>query len=405
MRRLGQALVLLLMAISAVGAGASIAIALYYHGLSTAVRKASLPATVDAVLPRPAGTLDASQITLVRGSGTPASGGVVLLRTVPDAETTALLSIPRSAILAGEPVGRLGTPGLVRGLRTTIGLGVSHVAIVDLSHVSPEAARGDQAQQRALGDVVAQALAPTRLTQLPATRATIAETVTDLTAADLLGLVWTRLDDRREVQCAVAEHQAIDSAAGRAAAAVFLGRGGSGRVAACSGRSIAPAVFVPPKAALAMVQRFGAWVFAAIAAAAMLMSLGTSRLFARMRFVAPAAPGPLPGAARPGLAPAPAPAISMFESVPKAPRVGDFTHAGAAVLAGAGVAVRRALRGGAARVHAWRSRAVALIGTERAPRSGYRSRLRRYVYLHQDALWVGLVAAVAVGILIRLLAA
>ena len=48
---------------------------------------------------------------------------------------------------------------------------------------------------------------------------------------------------------------------------------------------------------------------------------------------------------------------------------------------------------------------LVLIGTERAPLSGYRSRLRRYVYLHQDVLWVGLVAAVAAGILIRLLSA
>jgi hypothetical protein len=401
MRRLGQALVLVLMAISAVGAGASVAIALYYHGFSTDVRKASLPATVDAVLPAPAGTLDASQITLVRGSGTPASGGVVLLRTVPDAETTALLSIPRSAVLAGEPVSRLGTPGLVRGLRTTIGLGVSHVAIVDLSRVSRGAARG--AEQRALRDVVGQALAPTSFTQLPATRRAIADTATDLTAADLLGLVWTRLDDRREVQCAVAEHQAIDSAEGRTIAAAFLGRGGSERVAACRGRSIAPAAFIPPKAALVMVQRFGTWLFVVIAAAAMLMSVGTSRLFARIRFGAAAAPVSLPGAARPG--PAAVSAISLFEPAPKAPRVGDFTHTGAAALAGAGVAVRRALNGGAARVHTWRWRAVALIGTERAPLSGYRSRLRRYVYLHQDALWVGLVAAVAAAILIRLLSA
>jgi len=403
MRRLGQALVLVLMAISAVGAGASIAIALYYHGFSADVRTASLPATVDAVLPRPAGTLDASQITLVRGSGTPAAGGVVLLRTMPDAESTALLSIPRSAVLAGEPVSRLGTPGLVRGLRTTLGLGVSHVAIVDLSHVSPHAVRGDQAEQRALRDVVGQALAPASFTQLPATRTTIAETATDLTAADVLGLVWTRLDDRREVQCAVAEHQAIDSAQGRAIAAAFLGRGGSQRVAACSGRSVAPAAFVPPKAALVMVQRFGTWVFVVIAAAAMLMSLGTSGLFARIRFVAAAAPVSLPGAARPG--PAPAPAIGPFEAAHKVTGVGDFIHTGAAALAGAGVAVRRALDGGVARMHAWRFRAVALIGTERAPRSGYRSRLRRYVYLHQDALWVGLVAAVAAGILIRLLSA
>jgi hypothetical protein len=40
MRRLGQALVLLLMAICAVGAGASSVIALYYHRFSTEMRMA-----------------------------------------------------------------------------------------------------------------------------------------------------------------------------------------------------------------------------------------------------------------------------------------------------------------------------------------------------------------------------
>ena len=229
----------------------------------------------------------------------------------------------------------------------------------------------------------------------------MAETATDLTAADVLGLVWTRLDDRREVQCAFAERQTVDSAQGRAIAAAFLGRGGSARALACSGRSIAPAAFVPPKAALVMVQRFGTWVFVVVAAAAMLMAVGTFRLFARIRFGAATARESLPGAAGPG----PTPAISLFQSAPTAPSLGDVTHSMAAALDGAGGAVRRALTSGAARAHAWRFRAVELIGTEREARLGYRSRLRRYVYLHQDALWIGLVAVVATGILIRLLSA
>jgi len=114
MRRLGQALVLLLMATCAVGAGAFIVIALYYHRFSTdvGVAGASVPATVDAVLSPTAGTLDHAQVTLVRGSGQPGSGAVVLFRTVPTGGTTAFLSIPGSAVLAGEPVSRLDTPGL-----------------------------------------------------------------------------------------------------------------------------------------------------------------------------------------------------------------------------------------------------------------------------------------------------
>ena len=50
-----------------------------------------------------------------------------------------------------------------------------------------------------------------------------------------------------------------------------------------------------------------------------------------------------------------------------------------------------------------RRRAVALIPAGRSVRSAYGLRVRRYVYLHQDAMWIGLCAAVATGILIRLL--
>jgi hypothetical protein len=53
-------------------------------------------------------------------------------------------------------------------------------------------------------------------------------------------------------------------------------------------------------------------------------------------------------------------------------------------------------------VHGRRT-ALALIGGGPPVRPRYRSRVRRFVYLHQDAMWIGLCAAVATGILIRLL--
>src|SRR6476660_6714324 len=198
MRRLGQALVLLLLAIGAVGAGASIAVALYCHRFSTDVRTAvaALPATVEAALSPTSGTLDEPQVTLVRGSSTPGSGGVVLVRTAPGEKTTTFLSIPGSAVLAGEPVSRLGTPGLVRVLRTMTGIGISHVAIIDLSNVSSEYERGDHTEQQVLRAIADGALAPTSFTQLQAAGRVIAQAGTDLSAADVLGLAWTRLDDR-----------------------------------------------------------------------------------------------------------------------------------------------------------------------------------------------------------------
>jgi hypothetical protein len=39
-----------------------------------------------------------------------------------------------------------------------------------------------------------------------------------------------------------------------------------------------------------------------------------------------------------------------------------------------------------------RRRALALIPAGRPVRSAYGSRVRRYVYLHQDAMWIGLCA-------------
>jgi len=435
MRRLGQTLVLSLTATCAVGAGAFIAIAFYYHRFSTEVRmaKASVPATVDAVLSPTAGAFNQSQVTLVRGSGTPASGGVVLLRTVPEGETTTFLSIPRSAVIAGEPVGRLGTPGLVRELRTTLGIGVSHVAIINLPNVSPERERGDAAEQKVLHAIAGGALAPTTFTQLQAAGRTIAQTATDLTPADVLGLGWTRLDDRQVLQCAFAEHQTIDSVQGQAIAAAFRGREGGERVSACRSQGVAPATLVPPKAALVMVQKYGASVFVAIAAAAMLMSLGTAALFARIRLgAAVAARGPRVDPVGPG----PKLAVRLFRSAPAVPRHGHVNRPAAAALAGA---VRRTRASAAATVRVsmtalgrmrgtfaahgrlglqrvtairqlvfdrhvqGRRRAVALIPVGRPVRSGHRLRVRRYVYLHQDAMWIGLCAAVATGILIRLL--
>jgi len=436
MRRLGQILILLLTATCAVGAGGFTAIAFYYHRFSTEVRlaKASVPATVDAVLSPTAGPLNQPQVTLVRGSGTLASGGVVLFRTVPEGETTTFLSIPRSAVLAGEPVRRLGTPGLVHELRVTLGIGVSRVAIINLPNVSPESERRDQAEHQVLQAIAGGALAPTRFTQLQAAGRTIARTATDLTPADVLGLAWTRLDDRQVVQCAFAEHQTIDSVQGHAIAAAFRGRAGGERVSACRPHAVAPAALVPPKAALVMVQKYGTSVFVMIAAAAMLMSLGTAALFARIR-VGAAIAAPMPRVDP--VAPGPTLAVSLFRSASAAPRHGHVNQSAATAFSGAAGVVRRARAGAAATVHVsiaalgrgtfaahgrvglqrvtaisrlvsaryvqgWR-RAVALIPAGRSVRSAYGSRVRRFVYLHQDAMWIGLCAAVATGILIRLL--
>ena len=402
MRRLGRSFVLVLITISAVAAGAFSVIALSYHRFSADLRKAglSVPATVDAALSSTAGTLDGPQVILVRGSGRPASGAVVLVRTVPNGPGTAFLSIPGSALLAGQPITRLDTPGLIRRLRTAVGISVSHVEILTGRE------RRDRAERRVLRAMVDQALAPTSLTHLPETGRAIAGSTTDLTAADVLGLAWTRLDDRRVVQCSIVEHQAIDSAQGHATVAAFLAEAGDARLSACRATAVAGASFVPPRAVIAIVQDHGTWVFVALAAASMLMSMGAAGRFSRMR--ARARHGRRAGALR------------------WRDHARDLREVSQAIR-GAVVPARRALIVVAAKGHVSldalvrASETMAAVGRvghervsairERAPmgwgtlvRSAYRSRVRRFVYLHQDALWIGLFAAVATGILIRLLA-
>jgi hypothetical protein len=112
MRRLGQALVLLVMAICAAGAAGFVVLAVQYQRFSADIHRseAPLPATIRAVLPPSKGTLDQPQVTLVRGSGGLASGGLVLFRTVPDKGTAAFLSVPPSAILDGTRVSRQSIP-------------------------------------------------------------------------------------------------------------------------------------------------------------------------------------------------------------------------------------------------------------------------------------------------------
>ena len=138
MRKLGQALVLLVMAICAAGAAGFVVLAVQYNRFSADIHRseAPLPATIRAVLPPSKGTLDQPQVTLVRGSGDLASGGLVLFRTVPDDGTAAFLSVPPSTIVNGVRVSRQSTPELIRVLRARLGVQVSHVAVINLGNVS-----------------------------------------------------------------------------------------------------------------------------------------------------------------------------------------------------------------------------------------------------------------------------
>jgi hypothetical protein len=172
-------------------------------------------------------------------------------------------------------------------------------------------------------------------------------------------------------------------------------------VAGCRGTAIASTPYLPPKAVVVIVQHYGSRVFVVVAAAAVLMALAMAALFVRMR-----------------VRRAPAPAGPPHRPIP--------ARAGAQIAGAAGAGMRRseelttrAMRAGGALVEWGRSAAPRISlprvrppGRDSGALSlpvgalGFRARVRRFAYTHQDALWVGLVAAlVATMVLILLIAA
>ncbi len=452
MRRLGQALVLLVMAICAAGATGFVVLAVQYHRFSADIKRseAPLPATIRASLPPSKGTLDAPQVTLVQGSGGLASGGLVLFRTVPGEGTAAFLSVPPSTILDGVRVSRRSIPSLVHVLRTALGIQVSHVAVINLGNVSrlvdgiggislrnpaevelpvspsrawkfpagtlrlngPHAAvylrqgapgsdQRDRAERRVLRAIVGHALEPTSVSDLQATGTAVAHSaVTDLTDADVLGLVWDRLQSRHVVQCTLPENTPAESGVGPGIVAGFLAPDASAQAAGCSATAIAATPYLPPKAIVVIVQRYGASVFVFVAAAAVLMAIAMAALFVRMRVRAPAPGGP--------------------------PRRPIPARAGARISGVAGAGMRRsealttrAARAGGSLVE-WGRSTVPRISPPRirpphrdsgalvlpVGALGFRARVRRFAYTHQDAVWVALLGAfIAIAIAIVLIAA
>jgi len=438
MRRLGQALVLLVLGICAAAAAGFVVLAVQYHRFSTEIQRseAPLPATIRAALPPSKSTLDAPQVTLVRGTGALASGGLVLFRTVPDNGTAAFLSVPPSAILDGGRVSRQSIPRLVGALRTRLGIHVAHVAVINLANVSrlvdgiggieihnptavelpvsptltwrfpagtvrlngPHTAvylrqglagseQRDLAERRVLRAIVGHALEPTSVSDLQATGTAVAHSaVTDLTDADVVGLVWDRLHSSHVVQCALPENTAAESGQGPGVVAGFLAPDASARAAGCSGTAIAAAPYLPPKAIVVIVQRYGASAFVVVAAVAIAVALAMAALFVRMRIRArpPAPAGPRRRSAVARLAGAAGAGMRRSE---------QLTARGAR----AGTVLVERSRSALPRISPPRIRpphrnSGALILPVEA--LGLRSRVRRFAYTHQDALWVALAAAI-----------
>ncbi|HEY7258490.1 MAG TPA: LCP family protein [Gaiellales bacterium] len=434
MRRLGQALVLLVLAICAAAAAGFVVLAVQYHRFSAEIHRseAPLPATIRAALPPSQGTLDEAQVTLIRGAGGLASGGLVLFRTVPDHGTSAFLSVPPSEVLDGRRVSRQSVPELIRALRLRLGIDVAHVAVINLANVSrlvdgiggiqlrnpapvelpvsptrtwrfragtlrlngphtavylrqgaPGSEERDVAQRRVLRAIVGHALQPTSVGDLQATGTAVAHSaVTDLTDADVLGLVWDRLRSRHVVQCSLPEATAAESGGGIVAG--FLAPDASAHPAGCRVTPLSPPPYLPPKAVVVIVQRYGASAFAAVAAAAIAMALALAALFVRMRVRAPA-PAAAPG--RP-IAARLAGAAGGWMRRPD-DLTGRVSRARGALVEWGRAAVPRI---SPPRIRPPDRDSGALILPATA--LGLRARLRRFAYTHQDALWVAVAAAV-----------
>jgi hypothetical protein len=291
-------------------------IAVEYHRFSADVSAsgAELPTRVQAALPPSPGTLDHAQTTLVRGVGPLASGGGLLFRTDPSEATTAYLAIPPSATLVGVPVARQPMTALIDQLRRDAGIPVAHVAVIQLSNVAPlvdamggidvrnprpfqtvvsseswrvppglvhldgrhalayltqgrpHSTRRNTAEERVLAAVIGKAVGPSSVTELQRTAAAIAATAaTDLTDADILGLVWARLKARHLVQCTAPEHQPLESTGAQKVIRAFLAPAANRPASGCQTKNTRPFGFLPPQVVVALVQHFGAWAFALIA--------------------------------------------------------------------------------------------------------------------------------------------
>jgi hypothetical protein len=339
----------LLVVLLAVVAAVFIWIAFAYHAFSGDVAKsrARLPDTIRAVLPASADVLDEQQVTLIRYSSGVSTGGALLFATIPDRKLVSFLTIPPYASLPAGQLHRLGVPDLIRGLRRN-GVGVDHVAIIDPSDVgqlvdgiggisvnNPKAfdvqvsplttwhfERGPlnldgphavvylrrgvgsgkvigEAGLDVLRGIVHRLLQPASVGELQATGTSLARaSATDLSDADVVGLVYARLRGGSTLECSVG-NVSLTSKRARGTLSAFLGSRAAGGSSGCTVRQIHPQSFLPPKAVVAIVQRYGWEVFAASAAfVLMLMLFGGSAFLLRWRRAARsvngrlAAPGP-----------------------------------------------------------------------------------------------------------------
>ncbi len=280
--------------------------------------QARLPARVRAVLPVDAGILEHPQVTLVRYSSGISSGAAVLFSTVPNRNLAAFLTLPPSTQVNGSPLDDLDTRQAIGALGAE-GITIDHVALIDPARVAPlvdglggitvdnkttfvaltaggrelrfnrgklnldgDRAKAyvsaattreqlERASEAVLAGIVHKVLAPAGFQRMQTMGAVLADSAaTDLTDADVVGLVELRLQGGAALQCQVprrtpiAEHPAtLDQFLGNAA------NPGS----PCKVHHVDGAELAPPVAVVRVVQHYGWHLF--VAAALLLLLLAT----------------------------------------------------------------------------------------------------------------------------------
>jgi hypothetical protein len=290
------------------------------RGLSSDISQsqARLPAPVRAALPVDAGILEHPQVTLVRYSSGISAGAAVLFSTVPARHLAAFLTLPPSTQVNGSPLDDLNTQKAIGALGAE-GITVDHVALIDPARVGPLVdglggitvhnattfvaltpqgreqrfdrgklhLDGDRAEayveaattreqletgsDAVLAGIVQKVLAPAGFQQMQTMGGALAGSAsTDLTDADVVGLVELRLHGGAAIQCQVPRHTPI--AQERTTVDQFLGKAANPG-APCRVHHVEGAQLAPPVAIVRVVQHYGWHLF--VAAALLLILLAT----------------------------------------------------------------------------------------------------------------------------------
>jgi len=345
-RRVGLLTGGLLVGVLAAGAAVCVWLALEYHWFSNDVAKsrARLPATLQSSLAPSKNVLNQPQVTLVRYTSDTSTGGAVLFSTNPQTKVVSFLTIAPVSTLGGRELRSYSTPQLIDALKQRAGITVRHVAIIDLTNVgalvdgiggirvnNPAAfdvpvsggrtwsfAKGPlhldgahavaylrrgiltgdalgQAGVTVLKGIVHRVLEPSSVGALQTTGTALASsTATDLSDADVVGLVYLRLDGGTGMECGLPPREELTSSSGSATMRAFLGQSaGQTSAAGCTARPIASKVFLPPKDVVKLVQRFGWGAFLAAAGLmlALMLAVGSVLILRSRRPVVAGDPG------------------------------------------------------------------------------------------------------------------